>query len=106
MLHQVPVVRQMPVVRPTTWAPAAGHAASGASLRATCLAPGRPGGFPPGAPTDPDMRNSRIRLVGARVRYAGRVRPERCGLGSGYRSSSRTISVQLRDPRWDRRLSH
>jgi hypothetical protein len=29
-----------------------------------------PGGLPPGAPTDPDVRNSRIRFVRSRVRYA------------------------------------
>jgi hypothetical protein len=29
-----------------------------------------PGGCPPGAPTDPDMQNSRIRLLGLRIRCA------------------------------------
>jgi hypothetical protein len=28
-----------------------------------------PGGFPPGAPTDPDVRDSRIRLLASRLRY-------------------------------------
>jgi hypothetical protein len=29
------------------------------------------GGCPPAAPTDPDVQNSRIRLFGTRIRYAG-----------------------------------
>ena len=28
-----------------------------------------PGGYPPEAPTDPDVRDSRIRLLGERIRY-------------------------------------
>jgi hypothetical protein len=31
-----------------------------------------PGGFPPGAPTDPDVRDYRIRLFDLRVRYVPR----------------------------------
>jgi hypothetical protein len=53
------------------------------------------GGHPPGAPTDPDMQDYRIRLFGARARYAGRTRLESCGPGSGYLSSSRSISFQV-----------
>ncbi len=60
----------------------------------------------PGAPTDPDMRDYRIRLFDARARYAGRTRLESCGFGSGCRSSSRSISFQLRKPFWERRPSH
>jgi len=48
----------------------------------------------PGAPTDPDVRDYRIRLFSARARYAGRARLESCGPGSGYCSSSRSISFQ------------
>lgn len=38
-----------------------------------------PGGSPPGAPTDPDVRNSRIRLFGLRIRCkeGSREAPER-----------------------------
>ena len=49
---------------------------------------GSPRGLLPEAPTDPDVRISRIRLFGPRLRYVtGEVR--RRGCGSGYRSSSR-----------------
>ena len=64
------------------------------------------GGYPPRAPTDPDMQNSRIRLLGVGIRY-GRGTP--CmirGLASGYRARSRRYVSQVRCPAWERRLSH
>ena len=64
-----------------------------------------PGGCPPGAPTDPDVRNSRIRLLGARVRYVARRRTMR-GAGSGNRFSSACMRVQVRRPSRERVLSH
>jgi hypothetical protein len=45
-----------------------------ASALSTLVARGArvaPGGVPPGAPTDPDVRDSRIRLFVTRLRYVG-----------------------------------
>jgi hypothetical protein len=61
--------------------------APGAARCSPALVPRRrrvaPGGHPPGAPTDPDVRDYRIRLFGARTCYAGSTRLESCGRGSG-----------------------
>jgi hypothetical protein len=66
---------------------------------------GSPRGLLPEAPTDPDVRNSRIRLFGPRLRYVtGEERMRGCG--SGYRSSSRFIPAQDVDARCERRLNH
>jgi hypothetical protein len=60
------------------------EAHSAAGLRACRVAPG---GFPPGAPTDPDVRISRIRLLRAWIRYvACRYWWTMRGSGSGSRS--------------------
>ena len=53
-----------------------------------------PGGYPPGAPADPDVRNSRIRLLETRFRYVRYPWTTRAG-GSGKRSSSRVIHNQV-----------
>jgi hypothetical protein len=53
-----------------------------------------PGGCPPGAPMDPDVRDYRIRLFDVCVRYEMYECTMR-GLGSGSRSSSAAIRVQL-----------
>ena len=58
-----------------------------------------PGGYPPGAPTDPDVLNSGIRLLGLRVRYATVVTPSctrgsaifRCFVEMGSRLDVRSI---------------
>src|SRR6267143_7127564 len=47
-----------------------------------------PGGCPPAVPTDPDVQNSRIRLFGTRIRYAGEEGRRMRARGSGLRSSS------------------
>jgi hypothetical protein len=66
---------------------------------------GSPRGLLPEAPTDPDVRNSRIRLFGSRLRYVtGEERMRGCG--SGYRSSSRFIPSHDVDARCERRLNH
>ena len=66
---------------------------------------GSPRGLRPEAPTDPDVRISRIRLFGPRLRYVtGEVRMR--GWGSGYRSSSRLIFSTDIHARCERRLSH
>lgn len=65
------------------------------SLRGRVAPPSLPGG----APTDPDVRNSRIRLFGTWIRYARRGSS---GRGSGYRSNNRYI-ISQESPRWERR---
>ena len=61
---------------------------------------GSPRELLPEAPTDPDVRISRIRPFGPRLRYVtGEVL--RRGCGSGYRSSTRFIHA-----RCERRLNH
>ncbi len=47
---------------------------------ASCCGRVAPGRLLPGAPTDPDVRDSRIRLFETRVRYAGRAA---AGVSSG-----------------------
>ena len=64
-----------------------------------------PGGWPPGAPTDPDVPDLGIRLVGMRVRYV----PYRCtmrGRGSGNRCSRSSNCCQSTYPALERRESH
>ena len=64
------------------------------------------GGYPPRAPTDPDVQNSRIRLLGVRIR-SGRGNPRMIrGVASGYRARSRRNASQSRCPAWERRPSH
>jgi hypothetical protein len=66
---------------------------------------GSPRGLLPEAPTDPDVRISRIGLFGPRLRYVTRkVRMRGCG--SGYRSSSRFIFSRDIHARCELRLSH
>lgn len=73
------------------------------SSRINCrVAPGR---CFPGAPTDPDVRNSRIRLFGSRLRYVPYRWTIRGG-GSGWRSSNRCIACQLTKPFCERQESH
>jgi uncharacterized protein (UPF0276 family) len=48
----------------------AGHSDHGGYLLAS-FARVAAGGCPPAAPTDPDVQNSRIRIFGTRIRYAG-----------------------------------
>ena len=43
------------------------------SLRKTTFLPGRAGGYPPGPPTDPDVRNSRIRFLRQSLCCPGKV---------------------------------
>ena len=74
------------------------------ALRTSLLTRG-PGRFPDRAPTDPDVRNSRIRLFGSRICYV-MYRCTMRGAGSGNRSSSRSILSQLTKAFCDRRLSH
>jgi len=64
-----------------------------------------PGDHSPGAPTDPDVRNSRIRLVETWVRYVA-YRRVMTGCGSGNRSSNASIRDQSTYPAWERRESH
>lgn len=64
-----------------------------------------PGDRSPGAPTDPDVRDSRIRLVRARVRYVAYRRAMRGG-GSGKRSSKSSSCFQSTYPVLERRESH
>jgi len=52
-----------------------------------------PGGYPPGAPTDPDVRVYRIRLFEGWVRYAGRSRLS-AGFGNGKRRRIRYMPFQ------------
>jgi len=49
----------------------AGHAVVAVVLAMLSFARVAAGGCPPAAPTDPDVQNSRIRLFGTRIRYAG-----------------------------------
>jgi hypothetical protein len=53
------------------------------TIRGTGSSPGRvtPGDCSPEVPTDPDMRNCRIRLFSTRLRYLAGERM--CGCGSG-----------------------
>lgn len=51
------------------------------------------------APTEPDVRDQRIRLFEIRIRYAGRAM---VGVKSGYRVRSRVIASQER-PHCERR---
>ena len=62
------------------------------------------GGFPPAAPTDPDVRVSRIRLFTSRSRPGHAVRMR--GDGSGYRCRICFIRSHVTVARCDRRLSH
>ena len=48
-----------------------------------------PGGSPPRAPTDPDVQNSRIRLLETRIRYVTPYWWTILDFGSGYRLSKR-----------------
>jgi hypothetical protein len=64
-----------------------------------------PGDRSPGAPTDPDVRDYRIRLVRARVRYVAYRRVMRGG-GSGKRSSRSSSRCQSTYPVLERRESH
>ncbi len=59
--------------------------------------------YPPRAPTDPDVRNYRIRLLEQRLRYELRWRITTSG--SGYRLERRVKRSHVM-PRLDRRESH
>lgn len=65
-----------------------------------------PGSCPPGSPTDPDVRDSRIRLFRRQIRYGLRAR---CGMRAGGRAY-RSISCSHREKEMyalcDRRHSH
>ena len=52
-----------------------------------------PGSCPPGAPTDPDVRVSRIRLFEGWICYAGRSRLS-AGFGNGKRRRIRYMPFQ------------
>ena len=63
------------------------------------------GGKPPWPPSDPDVRNSRIRLFATQLRYktrTGRI----VGAGKGKSASSRWKPAHERRPCWERRESH
>ena len=67
---------------------------------------GRPGDCSPGPPADPDVRNSRIRLLASGVRWARQN--SRCtirGLARGYLPSSFLNRFQGMRPCWLRRSS-
>ena len=64
------------------------------------------GGCPPAAPTDPDVQNSRIRLFGTRIRYAGKEGRRMRARGSGLRSSSCLMRSHVMRARCERRPSH
>ncbi len=78
-------------------------AAPAASSKLTCRV--APGDTSPGAPTDPDVRNCRIRLVGAWLRYVA-YRCAMRGRGSGKRSSNASMRSQSTYPALERRESH
>ena len=59
----------------------------------TALGRVAPGGCPPGAPTDPDVRVSRIRLFEGWICYAGRSRLS-AGFGNGKRRRIRYMPFQ------------
>ncbi len=61
------------------------------------------GSYPPRAPTDPDVRNYRIRLLKQRLRYELRCRITTSG--SGYCLKRRLKRSHVM-PRLDRRESH
>ncbi len=61
------------------------------------------GSYPPRAPTDPDVRNYRIRLLEQRLRYELRCRITTSG--SGYCLKRRLKRSHVM-PRLDRRESH
>ncbi len=61
------------------------------------------GRYPPRAPSDPDVRNYRIRLLEQRLRYELRWRITTSG--SGYRFKRRLKRSHVM-PRLDRRESH
>ncbi len=64
-----------------------------------------PGAHAPRAPTDPDVRISRIRLVRSRLRYAGQTPCAMRGRGSGYASNITPIDSRPRVAR-ERRANH
>lgn len=68
-------------------------------------APGGPRAQAPGAPTDPDVRNCRIRLLSSWIRYVPKRWMMR-GRGSGKRSSVASIRSQFTRPLYERRESH
>jgi len=86
-----------------------GEVKEAATLLATVLGQDRrvaPGGDPPGAPTDPDVRISRIRLVEARRRYGDRTLWTARAGGRGKRCNSARNRSQLTMALRLRRQSH
>src|SRR5262249_20739711 len=64
------------------------------------------GGYPPRAPTDPDVRNYRLRLVRPTVHTRRYTEWTTRAAGSGYRSSSPHRLAQPKQPFQLRRESH
>src|SRR5262245_7358296 len=64
------------------------------------------GGYPPRAPTDPDVRNYRIRLVQSTVHTRRYTEWTTRAAGSGYRSSTPHRLAHPKQPFQLRRESH
>ena len=95
----IAAVDDLPTVAPATGAPPDSPSKEGRSVRRVA-----PGDCSPGAPTDPDVRNSRIRLIRARSRYVTFRRMIR-GAGSANRFSISRMRSHESTPAEERRLS-